>query len=161
MHDFGSDPSLWKDGSCHKKPEQRNRFGMLYFHNNGRFDSRRGGVDLVLSNKDDFCLSFLIRRSFVDRGNGSEASKITELEGILHPLMGGRTNMVVLTEKEPDGAKDIQNAKRLNVGKGGFADEPIGAYDSEFCCRSGFRKRPLGRASVDKGSRLRRRSSRR
>ncbi|MCI2111639.1 MAG: hypothetical protein LKK13_04785 [Bacilli bacterium] len=143
-NDFGSDPFLWKDGSCHKKPEQRNRFGMLYFHSGGNLNPRRGGVDLVLSDKDDFCLSFLVRRSFLNRGGGNEKSKIIGLEETLCPLMKGKPNMVVLTEKKPEsGAEEIEYVRRVNVNKGDFAAELLGAYDKRFCCGSGFRKKPL------------------
>jgi hypothetical protein len=150
IRDFGSDPLLWKDESCHKKREQRNRFGMLYFHSGGKIKPRRGGVDLVLSDECDFCLSFLIRRSFVNQGGGNEKSKIIGLEETLYPLMKGKQNMVVLTKKKPSGdSEDIQNVKRVNVKKGAFANELLGAYDKKFCCRSGFRKTPLPNSGAE------------
>jgi hypothetical protein len=58
--------------------------------------------------------------------------------------MKGNPNMVVLTEKKPEsGTEEIEYVRRVNVNKGDFAAELLGAYDKRFCCDSGFRKKPL------------------
>lgn len=51
----------FQDDNLHGEPEQRNNWGKLYFHKKGR-----GGVDICLSNKEEYALSFLIKCACVN-----------------------------------------------------------------------------------------------
>lgn len=60
------------DTCVHKYQWQQNRFGKLYFHRAGNkidasFLYDGGGIDVCLSNSDDFCLGILIRGAWINQ----------------------------------------------------------------------------------------------
>lgn len=69
------------DGMCHMNELQKNKFGKLYFHRgyNNKIkcastkNGGRGGVDVCLSDSDDYYLSILIRSAFI---NGTEKENL-------------------------------------------------------------------------------------
>ena len=62
---------VFEDENCHQNEEQKNHFGEFYFHKKGR-----GGVDICLSQSEDYYLSFLIKNARIiydeNSGNGKE-----------------------------------------------------------------------------------------
>ena len=55
------DETHFPDYNTHRSRKQKNRFGQLYFHERGY-----GGVDICLSNSEDFCLSFLLKATLAN-----------------------------------------------------------------------------------------------
>ena len=55
------DEARFPDHNTHRSGKQKNRFGQLYFHRRGY-----GGVDICLSDAEDFCLSFLLKATLAD-----------------------------------------------------------------------------------------------
>ena len=64
---------VFEDGYCHKNVLQKNNFGKLYFHRASRSESKDalidtsyyGGVDVCISDNDDYYLSILIRSAYI------------------------------------------------------------------------------------------------
>ena len=55
------DETHFPDYNTHRSRKQKNRFGQMYFHERGY-----GGVDICLSNSEDFCLSFLLKATLAN-----------------------------------------------------------------------------------------------
>ena len=55
------DEARFPDHNTHRSGKQKNRFGQLYFPRRGY-----GGVDICLSDAEDFCLSFLLKATLAD-----------------------------------------------------------------------------------------------
>lgn len=55
------DKTHFPDYNTHRSRKQKNRFGQMYFHERGY-----GGVDICLSNSEDFCLSFLLKATLAN-----------------------------------------------------------------------------------------------
>lgn len=88
------DEEKFPDCNSHMSEKQRNRFGQLYFHEYGR-----GGLDICLSNKDNYYLSVLLKATLVNQ----EFKKQTEIYAI--------------TEKTDKKESDIENIKKVLVPK--------------------------------------------
>lgn len=70
------DKKIFEDKMIHKNELQQKRFGQLYFHRKGILKDNKilcattktwGGVDVCLSDSDDYYLSILIRSAFITR----------------------------------------------------------------------------------------------
>ena len=76
------DETHFPDYNTHRSRKQKNRFGQMYFHERGY-----GGVDICLSNSEDFCLSFLLKATLA---NGHFLTQ-TQLPRVL--LSTGKTKL--------------------------------------------------------------------
>ena len=79
------DKNIFEDKMIHKNELQQKQFGQLYFHRRGKSKDNkilcvstktRGGMDVCLSNSDDYYLSILIRSAFIDNTLVSGTRKI-------------------------------------------------------------------------------------
>lgn len=102
----------FQDDNSHNEPEQRNHFGKLYFHKQGR-----GGVDICLS-EGEYALSFLLKCS---RVNGVICKQIS----LYDTLKGNETTECVLLPKEPIHNNFVVSAPRKNVKENIFKEEKL------------------------------------
>ncbi len=78
---YDNESKNFNDGMIYKDKLQKNRFGKLYFHRyqkNGQINHRDGGVDICLSNKEDFYLSILLRSAYINGKLFTGPNKIQE-----------------------------------------------------------------------------------
>lgn len=103
---------------------QSNRFNQLYFHRKGY-----GGVDICLSTRDDYCLSFLIKNSII---NDAEFCTQTKLYNFMKreltqqmkiPFEELETKGNILCRKHRD--YEIIHTVRKGLRKGSFKDEEL------------------------------------
>lgn len=102
----------FQDDNSHNETEQRNHYGKLYFHKNGR-----GGVDICLS-RGEYALSFLLKCSCV---NGVICKQIS----LYDTLKGNETTECVLFPKRSIHNDPIVFAPRKNVKENKFKEEKL------------------------------------
>lgn len=92
---------------------QSGRFGKLYVHKMGY-----GGIDICLSMREDYCLSFLIKNSFVYKNAAEENKKFCTQVSLLRYLkenLGGADIIEqkgVLCEKNKEAAPVINTVRK-------------------------------------------------
>ena len=115
------DEARFPDHNTHRSGKQKNRFGQLYFHRRGY-----GGVDICLSDAEDFCLSFLLKATLAD------GHFLTQTQ-LLHILLDtGHTkadferldDILVLA----DACHTVCHTTRVNVVKPCYRDAPLTSF---------------------------------
>ena len=78
-------PEKFEDSNAHTDDKQKNNFGKLYIHRKGR-----GGVDICLSNSEEYYLSFLIKNSQIrtDNNDGEPFLRQRALKEMLKDIEG-------------------------------------------------------------------------
>lgn len=117
------------DKKCRKL--QSNRFNQLYFHEKGY-----GGVDICLSTRDDYCLSFLIKNSIVsDVGFCKQThlydfmkKELTQKLKITFEELKNTKN--ILCKKHRD--YEIVHTVRKGLTKGSFKNEKLASLPIEI-----------------------------
>ena len=108
------DEKKFRDGYCHQSENQKKRFGRLYLHpEKGRSGRPGGGVDICLSLKENYCLSFLIRNSLIDNVFTRQQALYEKLRGL--ESEGVNLDKRVLFRKEHVNQLVI-NTARLGLG---------------------------------------------
>lgn len=123
-------PGKFEDTNTHgfknekSRRMQSDRFGKLYVHKIGY-----GGIDICLSRKKDYCLSFLIKNSLVSKEGAEEKKEFCTQVSLLRYLKenSGEVDVIeqrgVLCTKEKDTAP-VVNTVRKGV-KGSFKNEKL------------------------------------
>lgn len=115
------DEAHFPDCNTHRSRKQRNRFGQLYFHERGY-----GGVDICLSDSEDFCLSFLLKATLV---NGHFLTQ-TQLPRVL--LDTGRTKADLERLDDilvpADACHTVCHTTRVNLAKPCYGDAPLASF---------------------------------
>lgn len=130
----------FKNEKCRRG--QSDRFGKLYVHKMGY-----GGIDICLSRKKDYCLSFLIKNSLVSKEGAEERKEFCTQVSLLRYLKENLgvadviEQMGVLCTKEKDTAPVI-NTVRKGV-KGSFKNEELASL-----CLDSLKDYPL---TLEKG----------
>lgn len=125
------DAVRFPDCNTHRSGKQKNRFGRLYVHERGY-----GGVDICLSDSDDWYLSFLMKATLVEgrfltqtqlprvlRGAGTK-EELERLEHILVPAEGRHT---------------VCCTTRVNLAKPCYSDAPLASFALDAIARYDFR----------------------
>ena len=126
------DETRFPDQNTHRSRKQKNRFGQLYFHERGY-----GGVDICLSNSEDFCLSFLLKATLANGrfltqtqlprvllSTGKTKADFEHLEDILHPA---------------DARHTICHTTRVNLTKPCYSDAPLTSFALDAIPKYDFR----------------------
>ena len=126
------DETHFPDYNTHRSRKQKNRFGQLYFHERGY-----GGVDICLSNSEDFCLSFLLKATLANGhfltqtqlprvllSTGKTKADFEHLEDILHPANARHT---------------ICHTTRVNLAKPCYSDAPLTSFALDAIPKYDFR----------------------
>lgn len=111
------------DCNTHQDPNQMDHFGQLYFHNQGR-----GGIDLCLSS-GDYCLSFLIKNSFIETNGESKDYKQIDLYDKYIAQKEKLKDQIVLCELPSNQSEEehVFHTVRKGAHKGSFAEAPLAA----------------------------------
>jgi hypothetical protein len=119
---FNFKQDIVHDNMIHKDDRQRNHFGQLYFHRTKKSKRiiasycNRGGVDVCISNSDDYFLSILIRSAYI---NGKLISGINRFIKEFHNIDYTRIesiNQNIIFPKDNEKKYKIINQTRI-VGK--------------------------------------------
>ena len=126
------DETHFPDYNTHRSRKQKNRFGQMYFHERGY-----GGVDICLSNSEDFCLSFLLKATLANGhfltqtqlprallSTGKTKADFEHLEDILHPANARHT---------------ICHTTRVNLAKPCYSDAPLTSFALDAIPKYDFR----------------------
>ena len=126
------DETHFPDYNTHRSRKQKNRFGQMYFHERGY-----GGVDICLSNSEDFCLSFLLKATLANGhfltqtqlprvllSTGKTKADFEHLEDILHPANARHT---------------ICHTTRVNLTKPCYSDAPLTSFALDAIPKYDFR----------------------
>lgn len=126
------DETHFPDYNTHRSRKQKNRFGQMYFHERGY-----GGVDICLSNSEDFCLSFLLKATLTNGhfltqtqllrvllSTGKTKADFEHLEDILHPANARHT---------------ICHTTRVNLTKPCYSDAPLTSFALDAIPKYDFR----------------------
>ena len=111
---------IFEDDNCHKKPDQWDHFGEMYFNEVGR-----GGFDVCLSN-GPYYLSFLFKAYLV----GGEYNKQTGIYEFF-PKKDDQTEAkekFKLCRKETSSRNQFVFANRVNLKGGSFEEAPLGVF---------------------------------
>lgn len=142
-------PDKFEDGSTHRSPGQKGRFGRLYLHRKGW-----GGADICLS-MGEYCLSCLLKYSLVDGEFLSQLGLRDRLKVMLaaDPGLGERAVLAPLPEGLRDG-RVICHSPRKGLGEGAFREAELasvkGVGEFPFQYVKGFGKtKLLGRIKLD------------
>lgn len=126
------DEVRFPDHNTHRSSKQKNRFGQLYFHERGY-----GGVDICLSDSEDFCLSFLLKAVLA---NGHFLTQ-TQLPRFL--LNTGKTKAdfqylgnILLPA---DARHTICHTTRVNLVRPCYRDAPLTSFALDAIARYDFR----------------------
>ena len=103
------------DQTVHRNELQKNRFGKFYFHRKGYeasnlILSNRGGVDICLSNSDDFFYSILIRSARIN----DEEHAIDGPQKLAQRIYARICNVESVHELSEDNQSDLKNFE-MNV----------------------------------------------
>lgn len=125
------------DDNTHRSGKQKNRFGQLYLHEKGY-----GGVDICLSDGEDFYLSFLLKATLADgaflkqKGLADRLKKMgktkAELEGLEHILVDADRECRVGYAARVHLVRPCYRKARLAV----YAADALGEYDLSFARES-------------------------
>lgn len=95
---------IFQDENCHQNKLQKNNFGKLYFHRASRSKSkdtlidtsRYGGVDVCISDSEDYYLSILIRSAYIKNRKEKETKKefITGIHRIVNRITDELENLL-------------------------------------------------------------------
>lgn len=114
------------DCNTHMSEKQKNRFGQLYFHEEGR-----GGFDICLSDSSEYYLSFLLKATLID-------GKFTIQTGIYDVLncIGKNESELenekgVLIKREPSKTYDVMHTKRVGVNKPCYQNENLASFSRD------------------------------
>lgn len=114
------DEQKFPDCNTHMSEKQKNRFGQLYFHKEGR-----GGLDVCLSS-GDYYLSFLLKATLMCE----EFKKQTDIYDILE--QSGRTEDSIESERNvlvrQRRDHKIMHTKRINLQKPCFNNDMLAAF---------------------------------
>lgn len=126
------DETHFPDHNTHRSRKQKNRFGQMYFHERGY-----GGLDICLSNSEDFCLSFLLKATLANGrfltqtqlprvllSTGKTKADFEHLEDILHPANARHT---------------ICHTTRVNLAKPCYSDAPLTSFALDAIPKYDFR----------------------
>lgn len=126
------DEARFPDCNTHRSSKQKNRFGQLYFHERGY-----GGVDICLSDSEDFCLSFLLKATLANGhfltqtqlprvllGTGRTKADFERLDGILLPA---------------DARHTICCTTRVNLTRPCYGSAPLTTFALDALPRYDFR----------------------
>ena len=135
-------PKLFRDSSVHKSQLQTNNFGKLYFHPG---PSNRSGVDICLSDSEEYFLSLLLKTAYVfSRTNTSKKESFTQSE-LAAKFKDKYNNEIVLEPKSP-----VFHTQRVGLAeKCDYKDELLGAIigienkDIQFSFAERFGKEKL------------------
>ena len=116
--------NVFSDCNTHLSEKQKNRFGQLYFHEKGW-----GGVDICLSDSEDYYLSFLLKRTLI---NGefvkqTEVNKTLEKYGKSKEQLENVKGVLVRREAKKDD-KDVEYTARVGLAKPCYKDEKLAAF---------------------------------
>ncbi len=138
---FSSENPIKDDGMCHINELQKKRFGQLYFHRKGISKDNKilcanskttwGGVDVCLSDSQDYCLSILIRSAFINgttelvSGTRNICDKIKEncfdnkdsLQSFFKNLEKNEDNKVKIFKRNDDEQSHIFSQPRISGKK--------------------------------------------
>lgn len=120
------------DENIHMRAKQKNRFGQLYFHERGY-----GGLDICLSDSDDYYLSFLLKATLAN-GHFLTQTRIydilsyagktkTEFEALAHVLVPA------------DAHHTVCHTTRVNLARPCYRDAPLAAFALDAVPRYDFR----------------------
>lgn len=118
--------NVFSDCNTHLSEKQKNRFGQLYFHEKGR-GGGRGGVDICLSDSEDYYLSFLLKRTLI---NGEFVKQI-KIEDALKKQ--GKTKeeletaKVILVRREENQNYTVGYTTRVRLEKPCYREEKLAA----------------------------------
>lgn len=126
------DETAFPDRNTHRSRRQRGRFGQLYFHERGY-----GGVDICLSDSEDYALSFLLKATLADGqfltqtqlpralcSGGRTKAELADLDGILVPA---------------DARHTVCHTTRVNLVKPCYMDAPLASFALDAIPRYDFR----------------------
>ena len=126
------DAVYFPDRNTHRSDKQRDRFGRLYFHDRGY-----GGVDICLSDSENFCLSFLLKAALANGhfltqtqlprallATGRQKAEFERLDGILLPA---------------DARHMICHTTRVNLAKPCYRDAPLTSFALDVIPQYDFR----------------------
>ena len=121
------------DCNTHLNEMQKNRFGQLYFHREGR-----GGFDICLSNSDDYYLSFLLKATLINGKYNTQMGiydllsslslKETDFEGI--------DNVLVKRKNFLD--YKVECAKRVGITKPCYKEEQLAVFPIDVLNKTEF-----------------------
>lgn len=112
-------PTHFPDPNTHRVPQQKGRFGQLYFHTKGW-----GGVDLCLS-QGDYCLCFLLKYSRSEAGFHGQIALRRLLEEF-RPRLADQVALAPIPPQEADGLP-IYHMARKGLKPGLFSEERLAA----------------------------------
>ncbi|MDR1337799.1 MAG: hypothetical protein LBJ73_02090 [Rickettsiales bacterium] len=125
---YYNNPGVFEDMNSHCNFNQKNRFGRLYFHGYPARPVRVGdktcyGVDIVLSDSDDYYLSLLLKRSCI----GNDVLTQTKVDAALRGH--GDLNAVVLTPRQDKKSGPVFHIKRIGLNNPNkqYRDAALGA----------------------------------
>jgi len=126
------DEARFPDCNTHRSSKQKNRFGQLYFHERGY-----GGVDLCLSDSEDFCLSFLLKATLA---NGHFLTQ-TQLPRFLLDTGKTKTDFQRLNDilVPADARHIICHTTRVNLTKPCYRDAPLASFALDTISKYDFR----------------------
>lgn len=114
------------DCNSHLNEMQKNRFGQLYFHREGR-----GGFDICLSNSDDYYLSFLLKATMIN-GKFNTQMGIYDVLSSLDLKEADFENIInVLVKREKPLDYRIECVKRVGITKPCYKEEQLAAFPIE------------------------------
>lgn len=125
--------NVFSDCNTHLSEKQKNRFGQLYFHEKGW-----GGVDVCLSDSEDYYLSFLLKRTLI---NG-EFVKQTEVNDILKKYGKSKEELEnvknILVKRDVEKKYDVRYTTRIGLEKPCYKDEELAAFPLEAITQYDF-----------------------
>lgn len=121
---------------------QSDRFGKLYVHKIGY-----GGIDICLSRKNDYCLSFLIKNSLVSKEGAEEKKEFCTQVSLLRYLKENSWGADVIEQRgvlctKEKGTSPVVNTVRKGV-KGSFKNDELASL-----CLDSLKDYPL---TLEKG----------
>lgn len=139
------DEKNFPDCNSHMSAKQKNRFGQLYFHEYGR-----GGLDICLSNKEDYYLSVLLKATLVNQEfkRQTEIYAITEKSGKKEFDIEKMKNVLVPRNRCPS---EVFRAKRIGLTKPCYRDEKLAAVRSAELIKYDFKfaRKELAETAVE------------
>lgn len=133
----------FNDGCVHDNPLQKNRFGKLYLHRRQKtgdvsaiINNKRGGIDICLSDDDNYAFGILIRSARIDSqkticGPGRLFNFLSGIYGT--ELLSERIENNALLEKSDDESDprtkaEIVVASREGIKRGGYEEEMLRSF---------------------------------
>ncbi len=126
------DETQFPDRNTHRSSKQKKRFGQLYFHERGY-----GGVDICLSDSEDFCLSFLLKATLT---NGHFLTQ-TQLPRFLLDTGKRKADFEHLNNVlvPADVRHTICHTSRVNLAKPCYRDAPLTSFALDAVPQYDFR----------------------